>query len=125
MDLVDFLRQRLDEDAAAAHLVLHPYGDAAASNDAEWWPDERVWFEAGFSSDESPLLTRMTPQRVLAEVEAKRRIIDLHCDAEDPTEDRACRESWGDWNSPEECATLRALAQPYADHPAFQPEWKL
>src|SRR5690242_18341385 len=77
-DLVAFLRARLDEDYAAADLVLRPYGDATPLNDAAWWTSEREWHKHDLSSDETPLLTRMTPRRVLAEVDAKRRIIDLH-----------------------------------------------
>ena len=44
--------------------------------------------------------------RALAECEAKRRIVEVH--------GHRCP-----------CATLRALAQPYRDHPDFDPEWAL
>jgi hypothetical protein len=89
-DLVEFLRARLDEDSVAA-LILpsHPtFADRLISR---------------------PFL--------LAEVEAKRRIIERWEHATRDPDD--FEEQWGlEW-------AMRALAQPYAGHPDFDPEWKL
>lgn len=57
-----------------------------------------------------------TPDRVLAECQAKRRIIELHGDDEDLHD---CP-PWGRrTDGSEPCLTLSALALPYADHPDY------
>ena len=60
------------------------------------------------------------PQKLLAEVETKRRIIELHTWSE--------RVIGPDWYCPvcevePPCAMLRALTVPYADRPGYQPAW--
>jgi hypothetical protein len=65
-------------------------------------------------------IARHDPARVLAECEAKRRIIGtppyghngLHLCSDEMTDDH-------------ECVVLRALASVYADHPDFNPDWRL
>lgn len=109
MDLVEFLRARLDhiEDMARSGIAAQSY-----------------------LSELGELLLR--------EVGAKRRIIDLH---EEP-EDREARhghwegsgsdEHWvrdepnecPECSQTEPCLTLRLLALPYADSPAYRDEWK-
>jgi hypothetical protein len=61
------------------------------------------------------------PARVLREIDAKRRIVNLHarthhqCVAEDgPTQ----------WHAKDPCATLRLLALPYVDRPGYREEWR-
>lgn len=63
-------------------------------------------------------IARHDPARVLAECEAKRRIVEMHA---------------YDWNprclcmacdTPGPCATLRTLALPYRDHSDFDPAWE-
>ena len=74
--------------------------------------------------------------RVLAECEAKRRIVELHADGGnsqgyDDTGygeyDHACTEcgAFGEYGIEWPCATLRALAYVYAGHPDYRQEWKL
>jgi hypothetical protein len=65
-------------------------------------------------------IVRHDPARVLREIDAKRRLLDLHarahhqCVAEDgPTQ----------WHVKDPCATLRLLALPYADRPGYREEW--
>ena len=65
------------------------------------------------------------PIRVLAECEAKRRIVSYH-----QTSFNLAGEAWcdpchtsRDWSDGKWCPTLRALALPYADHPDYLPEW--
>jgi hypothetical protein len=61
------------------------------------------------------------PARVLAECEAKRRILDLHRSGEvcDPCS------GWLGTDPAADCPTLRLLALPYADHPDYRAaEWK-
>jgi hypothetical protein len=98
-------------------------------------------------------IARWDPARVLAEVSSKRAILDLHkpCHVEgdpwsctdghygseglglDGAQPARCGVCWGDeWDmgggpqlmaSP--CPTLLAVAQPYADHPDFDPAWRV
>lgn len=67
---------------------------------------------------------RFDPARVLAECEAKRRIVELHSGTAE----------WCGWTQGgdgthadmgDDCDTLIALAQPYADHEDFQEAWRL
>jgi hypothetical protein len=60
-------------------------------------------------------IARWDPARVLAECEAKRRIVELVLDR--PIRDH------GDCKC-ESCWTLRLVALPYADHPDYRAEWK-
>jgi hypothetical protein len=69
-------------------------------------------------------IARHDPARVLREVEAKRRIIDLHA----PHRDGACPTCWrvAPRSSTREdfpCPTLRLLALPYATEPGYQRAW--
>jgi hypothetical protein len=74
------------------------------------------------------------PAYVLADVGAKRAIVDLHREANyDVQGERTCVRcvSPDEWTvtplSPEErwpCLTLRLLALPYADHPDYDPAWQ-
>ena len=69
----------------------------------------------------------INPARVLAECEAKRRIVELHswgegheCSVFDGSgEVDNCRYVIGD-----ECSTMQLLASVYADHPDFRSEWR-
>jgi hypothetical protein len=150
-DLAEFVAARLDEDEAAARArkgvfpspgvedsgavwlhvkrggnavvahYLHPVEGDGDMADLQAWADaDRGW----------------TPNRVLREVEAKRKILaehgredvgwikgrDLRCTAcggygiYPGVGDRGYQKSWP-------CPTLRALAEAYCDHPDYQ-EWK-
>lgn len=139
-DLITFLRVRLDEDEAAVRNANDP---ARSIAEAMWQvgqgytvEDIRLVGEDG-SVDWSPLnpddvkdealhmghalrvlehMKRagwMDPARVLAEVEAKRAVLDLW----EWSEGR-----WtGDWDQGDQ--TLRILAKPYACHPDYDPSW--
>jgi hypothetical protein len=83
--------------------------------------------------DGEPSEQRIVPPRVVAECEAKRQIVELHCEGradvfEDsrligrdiPTGDcRTCAQ-----RTPWPCRTLRALALAYSDHPDFSDDWR-
>lgn len=90
---------------------------------------------AGFVAAEH--IARHGPSRVLAECEAKRRIVELHqlMDYDQPYRGTPCCERCtaggeypaDDGDTDEQnwpCPTLRALALPYADHPDYREEWK-
>lgn len=107
--LADFLTQRLDEDEAVARAVEWAEDD---------WPivvNEWVW-PHHFSA--AAHIARHDPARVLADVAAKRKIVEMHhpidpCDAHDGATQKTVN-----------CDTLRALASMYADHPEFDPAWR-
>ncbi len=83
---------------------------------------------------------RWNVARVLAECEAKRRIVELHVPDRHLENwywtQRKCSECGGQWHvitpfgkptdiGPEQgCATLRLLTLPYADHPDYRDEWR-
>ncbi|MFB9440013.1 DUF6221 family protein [Streptomyces showdoensis] len=124
-DLVEFLKARLDEEVQRAVSSRDPWFG--------YEPDEHVervkWADALFIAHHSPT-------RVLAEVDAKRRIVELHTPVIlrsggggayfDTT--RVCRSCEPPRQFPEQawpCATLRLLALPYADHADYDEAWHL
>lgn len=152
IDLVEFLRSRLDEDETAASAANVKQGDP------DWWvspvlitagehytvrscrdsrPIARVQRLDGDEGEPAGILdgaavaehiARHDPARVLAEVEAYRRIVELH--QRDP--------DWSGWSGdwcrtcgtaseyPTDwpCETLRLLALPYAEHPDYDESWR-
>lgn len=66
--------------------------------------------------------------RVLAECEAKRRVVALHRDVRRPgwglIAPHLCSECGADGFAVWPCETLRLLALPYADHPDYHEEWR-
>ena len=109
-DLVEFLLARVEEDEGVARRT-----DA----DGGAWFDDLAWLDSaldpGGLDPETPRraisehVARHSPDRVLAECEAKRRIIDLYTETME-------------W--PLHLA-VGALAQPYRDHPDWREEWAL
>lgn len=99
MTLTEFLLARIDEDEVvvfALDLVCPP-----GTRRRERLPPPVV-----------------TPDRVLAECKAKRRIVELHGNDWNPRgKCEACDEVGP-------CDTLHALALPYADHPDYDEAWR-
>lgn len=147
MTLIEFLRARLDEDERAA-LNASPgpwtYGDidsiaggtiydptvAIVSVQCDTFGAEidprirrrRTYREANANGEH---IARFDPARVLAEVDAKRRIVDL---CKDPMievtgafdTERVFVLGQGEPWAP---GVLRLLALPYSDHPDYDPAW--
>lgn len=129
MDLVTFLLARLDEDeqvarsatsgpwsvrpeTRSAHSSL--YGEADVDG-----PDGRaVAYDRDggcTSTEDAQHIVRHDPARVLADVEAKRRIVEgFQYLAADPD---LRQYAW--------TFALRALTMPYIRHADYQPEWNL
>jgi hypothetical protein len=145
-DLVKFLRARLAEDEEAARKAAelcgcHPPAPSWTFDDEETdgrilitdnpHPDirhklNRRWNGTYQGLHAAEHIARHDPARVLAEVEARRRIIDEHevtdqgcetCGNYDPT-------GLHEYRTDGPCTTLRLLALPYADHPDYREEWK-
>ena len=140
LTLAAFLLERIAEDEASAR----------EAGGAEWGSWNRSWDSGArdIASDErlftvpEPMdehIARHDPARVLAECEAKRRIVEIHV-VGDPDEwapeQWACRLcQWDeDCDSPKQdhqygagrfpCATLRTLAAIYAEHPDYDEGWR-
>jgi Family of unknown function (DUF6221) len=151
LSLADFLRARLDEDGCVA----------SAAHQANWSTDGRRgiyygvedgWMTDALTTADADHIARHHPKRVFAEVEAKRRLLDLHphtTQREDVGE-RLLRANYGpNWETrlpsldtpycatcdvdsgvvevdPQgrPCETLRLLAAPYADQADYQVEWR-
>lgn len=103
--LTDFLLARIAEDEE----VAQPGGLSEDSN--AWHAPDGAWY----------------PSRVLAECEAKRRIIEMHPQTRQYVDDRTL----GDGEPRivdlglDLPAELLVLASVYADHPDYRQEWRL
>lgn len=103
MTLIEFLRARLDEDEAAAR---------EADTGGRWRPgnaDGPLWVNANMRH-----MARHDPARVLAEVEAKRFLLEWGIAGIDR----------GGLSPVMGHNILAGLALPYADHPDYDPSWK-
>lgn len=128
-DLTKFLTARIAEDEQWALAAQDGDGYAEWDN-----PSTGVVQVAAGGMDGLVLvprdmavhIARHDPARELREVEAKRRIMEIH----------NAKDSWGmclgcprDRNGNmvvevDECPELRALALPYADHPEYKESWR-
>jgi hypothetical protein len=138
MTLAEFLLARIADDEATATAVTFAAAEARDFEGGGWYAIECN------SAENETHWYRWTPERVLAECEAKRRIVAAHPltthleiipDEEwdgvgsDERENTHCAACYGCGccedlaEQTPACATLRLLAQPYANHSDFQPEW--
>jgi hypothetical protein len=135
VDIVDFLRARLDEDEAAAKLMAEYYPPPWDLSDRGWMarvvadaPSYRDVIvleqfdgepEGGYLGDLIAHVGRHDPARVLREVEGKRRIF------ADCLETGSHRCDYGDLFSSEQiCQGRGYLLESYVGHPDFKDWWK-
>jgi hypothetical protein len=121
LTLTDFLLARLAEDEAVAKEAIeerrrvryvegHPANDPDyADHDLIAWPDSSV-----------PALL-VGPERVLADVEAKRRIVEWVTGAQAAAGDPP---GFCAGDAPALTYPLRHLAAVYGDHPDYREEWR-
>ncbi|WP_225794772.1 DUF6221 family protein [Streptomyces aculeolatus] len=119
-DLVAFLRARLGEGEAA--LIRYRDGhDGPCLNYRGQEPEGYDEYDSCYLHIET---ADATPYRDvafgLADIDAKRRIADLHQADDEKAEAPICTTCL--YAPP--CETLRALALPYADHPDYREEWR-
>lgn len=130
LTLAGFLLARIAEDEAAARAVppLDHNFDMGGNRQ-----DERFVFGRTLPSSADGMgnwskhrgpeteahFSRHDPARVLAECEAKRRIVE-HCTWHSTVDGIDYRDFYG----PEYETTVRLLALPYADHPDYRDEWR-
>lgn len=149
-DLTDFLLARIAEDEAVARAASPSpwqYGDVASVAGGSLYDKTRMIGDLHYEhlgnhdgsivrhllSDEADAngahIARHDPARVLAECEAKRRIVEEHAlvriDRPDLHPDACaacgCHETYPTrWP----CRTLRYIATAYADHPSYREEWR-
>jgi hypothetical protein len=130
MDLAEFLLARItDEESlardAASEGNPHRSGWQLWTNKVDTTPGGEVLGPRGS--------VEAHPSRVLAECEAKRRIVELHAitvteDWINPIDGPAYRDDDHScaicgWVR-DACETVKLLALPYADHPDYEEEWK-
>lgn len=105
LTLTDFLLARIDEDEDEAKAAMgpanSPMGDDAA-DEVLWMARNEGVAEAGIEH-----FARHDPARVLAECEAKRRIVE-----------------WYSGSDPDDQPVVKLLALPYAGHPDHREEWR-
>ncbi|MFI2314101.1 DUF6221 family protein [Streptomyces sp. CB00072] len=146
-DLVQFLRDRLNEDASVAQAAAAKEGggtwEAGTDHNMPWVSGQPqagehvvpLLVEFGYGNpddyERAAHIARHDPARVLREVEAKRAAID-QCAY---WNERAAREAVEPPKYPQPGLdigllldamnpVLRALALSYADHPDYQDDWK-
>ena len=117
MTITEFLLARIAEDEEVA---------GALPADGYYTDDGRV-LEVPPDAAGSTWPRRWSPVRVLAECEAKRRIVEgwrasleRHIDTEQPVDGEDFYRG-GEWGID---YALRALAAVYADHPDYREEWR-
>jgi hypothetical protein len=121
-DLLQFLRDRLDEDEQAARRA-----SSSRKSGGEWqFVDMQV--RAGDGAPvtahtwvgEGTHIARHDPARVLREVDAKRQIVDQYDSIGNPPPG----EIGPDLVRAELGRVLRLLALQYSDHPDYRQEWR-
>lgn len=116
-ELVEFLRARLKDDKQVARKNTGDHGLGPGG-----FPDYRTYDGPDIDAADE-FIFHFKPARMLAEVEAKRRIVDLHgLDHECSTYDHHGEIDNCSWVTGC-CSTLQLLAVPYADHPDYNPAW--
>ena len=126
MDLVQWLREQLDEDERIARAVE----DRSAPWDGQWVADgddaartfngHVLFYGHGDRSLKPGLVAHVVehdPARVLREIEAKRQLVTLHSEGSSELFCSNCEHE-------PPCPTLRLLALPYADRPGYREEWR-
>jgi hypothetical protein len=146
-DIVEFIKTQLDIDDQLARAA----GSTRSGAIASWWVDCRcpdkdagihadncyecrvegdnitIYDEGGHDEDQARHIARHDPAAVLAEVAAKRAVIELYETARTALEASAGTVLAGatKLNLRAYANALRALAAPYAERPGFKPEWRL
>jgi hypothetical protein len=125
MTLTEFLLARIAEDEDVARRLSR----ATLSG---WEADEQEHavcsmadtIAEGVQFGMETHIARWEPRRVIAECEAKRRIIDLHDGGKDKSRGLWVNRTGCTCGDMPPCRTLAALAMPYADHPDYRVEWR-
>jgi hypothetical protein len=130
-DIVQWIGEQLDADAARALAASPgPWGVNEAHDEVV--AVDGITVAEGFALSGNQLratvdhIAEHDPARVLREIDAKRRIMQVH-NAQDswgmcvacPRDERGAMQV-----EIEDCPILRLLALPYADRPGYREEWR-
>lgn len=115
-DIGTWLGKQLDEDERFARAASGTLGIV------------RLWYEAaglrkampGMQMADCLFIARHDPARVLREAAAKRRLLAQAVDMRDTA---SATEAWFLLDMADKIENT--LAEPYADHPEFKPEWRV
>lgn len=133
MELIDFLRARLDEDEQTARAATPgPWSTMGQRVLDPSPPSGRLGVgmavgHAAASADYNETATHIAchdPARVLREVEAKRLIL-AEYENENRVMERGHRTAWTDGGQAARHTVLKAFALSYADHPDYNHDWRL
>lgn len=126
-DLITWLRQQWDKDERVAQEAI-----ADAHDDGRWTagmgggPAERIdglgitiYDEGGHTAEQAEHIARWDPDRVLAEVNAKRALLKVIIEYEQTVSG----DSGFTVGELADTSALLILAQPYAGQPGWQEEW--
>lgn len=134
MTLTEFLLARIAEDETVAQSAEDLRADEVADALPYYWTDPATE-PAGDNAhpEHEAHVRRFNPARVLAECEAKRRIMGLHAQEKVAGHGVTCEicsvqpDEWNDAGGyvvmENGCETVLFLALPYADHPDYRQEW--
>ncbi|MGW4670107.1 DUF6221 family protein [Streptomyces sp. NPDC004324] len=130
-DLALWLGEQLDEDERIAQAASPGPWEQSGVGDLGWTVSG-PWAEVPDSEQgraDADFIAKHDPARVLREVEAKRRIAELHKPYDLDARDRSgpmigCTECVHD-DTIYPCTTLRLLATVYQDRPGYQEGWAL
>lgn len=127
-ELTEFLEARIADDESAAQMASGPIWRLGHRDDGYFFvAAESMAIASAPRTEDRAHIARHDPARVLAECQAKRRIVELHMP------DHECTD--GSTNYPgvfagdpalgmTVCPTLVALASVYAGHDDYRREWR-
>lgn len=121
-DLIEFLRARIAEDEAVARGAFGDDlgGGWRARDDSGYLDDlDGAQITDGLQPDEAQHIAHWDPARVLAECEAKKRLLEQFRLRGDSVRATVRPTTGGVWDD-----LLRLLALPYAEHEDYREEWR-
>jgi hypothetical protein len=140
VELVEWLRAQLDEDERIARAAcwdeqsdawtVRPPREKYERYTVVDYLDDGVVVVTPENADADGVgqhVARHDPARVLREIDAKRKLLDLHQEKLEQgySSDHCAECGFGETSqSYYPCATLRLLALPYADRPGYREEWR-
>jgi hypothetical protein len=129
-DLVDFLRARLKErEEALRALAEKTVADSYSALEMSLHAEISALARAQPQPQSMPAAEHAAWQHMLADVDAKRQIIETHTGTHECPFDPSLKQASVTvidvlWNAEVPCLTLRLLALPHAGHPSYREEWR-
>lgn len=144
-DLTEFLLARIAEDEAGAVAAQRRIASWAKADVGPWITARQIAEQVGPGAVLDAFIARHDPARVLAECQAKRRIVEWHGERDDCCEERygpLILDAESEWSAGTDslgqlsmrqsigtqrfigCVTLMHLASVYSDHPNYDEAWR-